>query len=120
MGHKAQIEKRGPGIGSGGRKRAAQVSSGRLRTGRREKEAGAGAALDDAQRRVRADDAVRIDLPDPGVAAGRRILTLGDARRTWIVEGPDRVALAGPTGIGKTQLMENGRASCRERVCQYG
>lgn len=106
MGHKAQVEKRVPGIISGGRKRAAQVSAGRLRTEVREKEAGARAALEDAGRRVRADDAVRIDVPDPGVAPGRRILTLGDGRRTWIVEGPERVALIGPNGIGKTTLLE--------------
>jgi ATPase subunit of ABC transporter with duplicated ATPase domains len=106
MGRKAQIEKRVPGIISGGRKRAAQQSAGRLRTEVREKEASARTALAEAERRVRDDEAVRIDLPDPGVAAGRRILSLGDAGRTWIVQGPERVALVGPNGIGKTTLLE--------------
>lgn len=106
MGHKAQVEKRVPGIVSGNRKRAAEVSAGRLRTEVREKENEARAALDAAERRVRDDQAVRIDLPDPGVAAGRRILSIGDAEHSWIVQGPERVALIGPNGIGKTTLLE--------------
>ncbi|MCK6068376.1 MULTISPECIES: ABC-F family ATP-binding cassette domain-containing protein [Microbacterium] len=106
MGHKAQVEKRVPGIVSGNRKRAAEVSAGRLRTEVREKENEARAALDAAERRVRDDQAVRIDLPDPGVAAGRRILSVGDAEHSWIVQGPERVALIGPNGIGKTTLLE--------------
>ncbi|KAA9156113.1 ABC-F family ATP-binding cassette domain-containing protein, partial [Microbacterium lushaniae] len=106
MGHKAQVEKRVPGIVSGNRKRAAEVSAGRLRTEVREKENEARAALDAAERRVREDQAVRIDLPDPGVAAGRRILSIGDAERSWVVQGPERVALIGPNGIGKTTLLE--------------
>jgi len=106
VGRKAQIEKRVPGIIAGGRKRAAQVSAGKLRTEVGEKEATARAALDAAERRVRDDDAVVIDLPDPGVPAGRRIATLGDGERAWIVQGPERVALIGPNGIGKTTLLE--------------
>jgi len=106
VGRKAQIEKRVPGIIAGGRKRAAQVSAGRLRTEVGEKESAARAALDLAERRVRDDDSVVIDLPDPGVPAGRRIATLGDGERSWIVQGPERVALIGPNGIGKTTLLE--------------
>jgi ATPase subunit of ABC transporter with duplicated ATPase domains len=106
VGHKAQIEKRVPGIVAAARKRSAQESAGRLRTEVRAKEAGARAALDAAERRVRDDDTVRIDLPDPGVAAGRRILSLGNDERTWVVQGPERVALVGPNGIGKTTLLE--------------
>ncbi|WP_029145604.1 ABC-F family ATP-binding cassette domain-containing protein [Microbacterium luticocti] len=106
VGRKAQIEKRVPGIIAGGRKRAAQVSAGRLRTEVGEKEAAARAALDAAERRVRDDDSVTIDLPDPGVPAGRRIAELGDDTRTWVVQGPERIALVGPNGAGKTTLLE--------------
>lgn len=106
MARKAEAEKRVPKIIAHGRRSEAQVSAGRLRTEVRDKEAIAREALDAAGRRVRDDDAVRIDLPDPGVAAGRRILTISDGGRAWTVQGPERVALVGPNGIGKTTLLE--------------
>ena len=106
MGRKAQYEKRVPPIVAGNLKRAAEVSAGKLRTEKAGREASARAALDAAERRVRDDDSVRIDLPDPGVAAGRRIATLGDGVRSWVVQGPERVALIGPNGVGKTTLVE--------------
>ncbi|RKE65004.1 ATP-binding cassette domain-containing protein [Microbacterium sp. AG238] len=106
MGAKAQREKRVPGIISGNRASAAQVSAGRARGEASDREAAARSALDAAGRRVRDDDTVRIDLPDPGVAAGRRLATIGDGERSWIVQGPERVALVGPNGAGKTTLLE--------------
>ena len=102
MGDKAYAEKREPKIVMGNRKRAAQVSAGRLRIEMREKESAARAARDAAERRVRDDDTIRIDLPDPGVASGRRIATLGDR----VIQGPERVALVGANGVGKTRLLE--------------
>ncbi|APZ35327.1 ABC transporter [Microbacterium aurum] len=106
MGRKAAIEKREPKIIMGGKKRAAQVSAGRLRIEAAGKEASARAALDAAERRVRDDESVHIELPDPGVAAGRRIATIGDDERSWVIQGPERVALIGPNGAGKTTLLE--------------
>lgn len=106
MGTKAQIEKRVPGIVAGGRKRAAQVSAGKMRTEMRDRENTARTALDAAERRVRDDEAIRIDLPDPGVPAGRRIATIGDGEHSWTIQGPERVALIGANGVGKTTLLE--------------
>ena len=106
VGRKAQAEKRVPGIIAGGRKRAAQVSAGKLRTEAADKVAAARADLDAAERRVRDDESVRIDLPDAGVSAARRLFTVGDGERSWIVQGPERVALIGPNGAGKTTLLE--------------
>ncbi|MCC2033663.1 ABC-F family ATP-binding cassette domain-containing protein [Microbacterium allomyrinae] len=106
MGRKAQVEKRVPGIIAGGRKMAAEVSAGKLRGEKADREASARAALDVAERRVRDDDTVKIDLPDPGVPAGRRIATLGDGERSWVIQGPERVAIIGPNGAGKTTLLE--------------
>ena len=111
MGSRAQREKRVPGIVAGNRRSAAQVSAGKLRTEASEKLATARADLDAAGRRVRDDDSVRIDLPDPGVGAGRRLATLGDGERTWVIQGPERVALVGPNGAGKTTLLEQLAAS---------
>ncbi len=106
MGRKAEHEKRVPGIVSGARKRAAQVSAGKLRGMVADREAAARAAWDAAERRVRDDARLHIDLPDPGVPAGRRIATIGDGERAWIVQGPERVAITGPNGAGKTTLLE--------------
>lgn len=106
MGQKAFEEKRVPKIVANGRRMAAQVSAGKLRGEKADREASAREALDAAERRVRDDDIVKIDLPDPDVPAGRRIATLGDGERSWIIQGPERVALIGPNGAGKTTLLE--------------
>jgi ATPase subunit of ABC transporter with duplicated ATPase domains len=106
MGRKAQLEKRVPPIVAGGLKRAAEVSAGKMRTEMRDRESTARTALDAAERRMRDDDAIRIDLPDPDVPAGRRIATIGDGGRSWTIQGPERVALIGPNGAGKTTLLE--------------
>jgi ATPase subunit of ABC transporter with duplicated ATPase domains len=106
MGRKAYAEKRMPKIVMNARKRQAQVSAGKLRGEKADREATARAALDTAERRVRDDAAIRIDLPDPGVPAGRRIATIGDGEHSWVIQGPERVALVGPNGVGKTTLLE--------------
>lgn len=102
---KAEREKRVPKIVAHGLRGQAQASAGKLRTEAGEKESLARAARDAAERRVRDDDTVRIDLPDPQVAAGRRIATFSDQDRSWVVQGPERVALVGPNGTGKTTLL---------------
>jgi len=106
MGRKAFEEKRVPKIIANGRKMAAQVSAGRLRTEVAAKEDAARAVLDQAGRRVRSDDTMKIELPDPDVSRSRRIATIGDDEREWIIQGPERVALIGRNGAGKTTLLE--------------
>ena len=107
MGRKAQLEKRVPPIVAGGlqarrRRCRPERCAPRCATAR----STAREALDAAERRVRDDDAIRIDLPDPDVPAGRRIATIGDGERSWIIQGPERVALVGANGVGKTTLLE--------------
>ncbi|MHA6523222.1 ABC-F family ATP-binding cassette domain-containing protein [Tessaracoccus sp. G1721] len=71
-----------------------------------EKIAAARSAVDDAEARLRDDDRVRIDLPDPGVGAGRRLAELrGSDGAVHVIQGPERVALTGPNGVGKTVLI---------------
>ena len=106
MANKAFIEKRVPKIIANGRKMAAQVSAGKLRTEVAEKENIARGALDEAGRRVRGEATMKIELPDPGVSASRRIATIGGADRSWIIQGPERVALIGRNGAGKTTLLQ--------------
>ena len=56
---------------------------------------------------VREDDTIRVDLPDPAVHRGQRIATLPNAGGADIVvRGPERVALVGDNGVGKTTLVE--------------
>ena len=70
-------------------------------------ESAARAALDAAGRAVRADDRIVVDLPDPDVPAGRRIAVLrGTEGRDVVIQGPERIALTGPNGVGKTTLLE--------------
>ncbi|MDT0158327.1 ABC-F family ATP-binding cassette domain-containing protein [Microbacterium sp. ARD32] len=105
MGRKAFLEKRVPKIVANGRKMAAEVSAGKLRTEVAGKEEAARAAREAAGRRVRDDASMKIELPDPGISNSRRIATLGDGTRSWVVQGPERVALIGRNGVGKTTLL---------------
>lgn len=106
MGRKAHLEKRVPKIVANGRRMAAQVSAGRLRTEVAGKEDAARQALGEAGLRVRDDEGITIELPDPEVSNARRIATIGDESHTWVVQGPERVALIGRNGVGKTTLLQ--------------
>lgn len=97
--------KRRPKIIMNLRKRDAEVSAGKLRNQAEDKVDEARSNLDGATARVRDDPGIHIDLPDPGVHARRRLLTLHQGEREWTVAGPERVALTGPNGAGKTRLL---------------
>ncbi|MBS0024194.1 ABC-F family ATP-binding cassette domain-containing protein [Microbacterium paraoxydans] len=103
---KAELEKRVPKIIAHGRKMAAEVSAGKLRTEVGAKEESARAAHDEAGRRVRSDDSMKIELPDPDVSRSRRLAELTDGERSWVMQGPERVGLIGRNGAGKTTLLE--------------
>lgn len=86
---------------------SAEVAAGKLRTGLDAKVAAAQDALQAAEARVRAGDHIRIDLPDPDVSARRRIAELPGAQGPLVIQGPERIAIVGPNGIGKTALLED-------------
>ncbi|MYR06634.1 ATP-binding cassette domain-containing protein [Gordonia sp. SID5947] len=94
-----------PKILAGARASKAQASAGSLRSTLDDKVRSAQAAVDAADARVRDDDHINLVLPDPDVPRGRRLLELRDATRTVIVQGPERVALMGPNGVGKSTLI---------------
>lgn len=100
-GKKMNEQKREPKIVMGARKRAAQVSAGKLRNSHIEKVDDARTALVAAEERVRDDREIRIDLPETEVYAGQRIAEIDDLE----IVGPERIALVGPNGSGKTTLL---------------
>ncbi|MGC4154451.1 MAG: ABC-F family ATP-binding cassette domain-containing protein [Propionicimonas sp.] len=99
--------KRKPKMIMNNRKQEAQVSAGKLRG---QLDASLDAAKDtvaEREQRVRRDSAITITLPDPDVPSGRRLAELRDRRgHVVLMQGPERVALTGRNGIGKTRLLE--------------
>ncbi|WP_194819953.1 ABC-F family ATP-binding cassette domain-containing protein [Nocardia sp. XZ_19_385] len=96
-----------PRILAGNRASKAQASAGSMRTTLDAKVRAAQNVLDAAADRVRREERIRLDLPDPDVQRGRRIAELRDGDRSVIIQGPERVALVGRNGTGKTTLIEN-------------
>ncbi|MCL1872419.1 MAG: ATP-binding cassette domain-containing protein, partial [Promicromonosporaceae bacterium] len=89
------------------RRNSAEKSQAARRGQANAKEEAARAAVDAAERAVRDDDRIVVDLPDPGVGSGRRLAVLrGPGGGEHVVQGPERVALTGANGSGKTTLLE--------------
>lgn len=93
-------------------RRRAEESAGRLQAMHEGRLAAARESLDEAQRRLRDDEQIRIDLPATAVPAGRDVLRArslrpvhGSATLDLVLRGPQRVALTGPNGVGKTSLL---------------
>ncbi|MDR1265026.1 MAG: ATP-binding cassette domain-containing protein [Propionibacteriaceae bacterium] len=100
----------GEGLGKAARdsmRNRAEATAGRARGTGDDRVERARAALAEASLRRRGQEHIRLDLPDPGVPAGRRLLELtwGDDER-FVLRGPERVALLGRNGVGKTTLVE--------------
>ncbi|MFE3101598.1 ABC-F family ATP-binding cassette domain-containing protein [Nocardia tengchongensis] len=96
-----------PRILAGNRASSAQDSAGALRTTLDAKVIAAQEASNAAASRVRREEHIRLELPDPGVPRSRRIAELRDGDRAIIIQGPERVALVGRNGTGKSTLIEN-------------
>ena len=86
---------------------SAQVAAGKLRSDAQARVRAAQTVLDRADARVRDDAHIVVDLPDPDVSSGRRIAELIGTNRSFIVQGPERIAIVGPNGVGKTTLLES-------------
>jgi ATPase subunit of ABC transporter with duplicated ATPase domains len=83
------------------------VSAGKLRTELAASATAAADALQAAEARLRTDEHIRVDLPDPDVPASRRLAELPGSRGPFVVMGPERIAVVGPNGIGKTRLLDD-------------
>ncbi|MEJ6488407.1 ATP-binding cassette domain-containing protein [Leucobacter sp. USCH14] len=105
-GRKTQLSGGIPKILAGRRANNAQVSAGSLRTTLDEQVRAAQAAVDDADARVRRNERISVDLPDPAVPRGRRLVEFDGADHMLVVQGPERVALVGANGTGKSTLLE--------------
>jgi ATPase subunit of ABC transporter with duplicated ATPase domains len=101
FGRTAALEKRVPGVVANARKRAAQESAGKYRIVQQQRLAAARAALGEAEDAVRDDDRVRIELPGTVIPAGRSILEVAGLG----IRGPERIALLGGNGSGKTTKL---------------
>ncbi|HEY1917563.1 MAG TPA: ATP-binding cassette domain-containing protein, partial [Streptosporangiaceae bacterium] len=93
-------------------KRAAQVSRGKQRGVHEQRLTDAQDRLGEAEELVREDDSIRVELPGTRVPPQRDVLTLRDLRlrsgaavSDLDVRGPERIALTGRNGTGKTTLL---------------
>lgn len=108
-----------PKIVAGAMKRRAQESAGRADETHAARVSGATARLDEAERALRDDPAIALELPGTRVPAGRtvfhgtRIQVSYDGERALFagagadltIRGPERIALTGPNGAGKSTLL---------------
>lgn len=98
--------KRRPKIVMNTRRFQAQVSAGKLRDNLDDRVESAHDVVAEQESRLRDDERVRIDLPDPAVPTGRRMVELHHTGGLYTIAGPERIAIGGRNGIGKTLLLE--------------
>ncbi|MBR7837416.1 ABC-F family ATP-binding cassette domain-containing protein [Actinospica durhamensis] len=108
-----------PRIVAGAMKRGAQESAGRAGQMHASRVGDVQARLDEAERSLREDQRITVDLPDTDVPAGRNLVVarqaqvrLGGAAPVFAdggfdlaIRGPERIALTGPNGSGKSTLL---------------
>ncbi len=101
-----------PKIVARAKKRAAQVSAGKLRGGHQADVVHAQQQLDAAEERLRDEDLIRIDLTSTSVPRTRDVMVARDlVLRNGVslslhIRGPERIGLVGDNGSGKTTLIQ--------------
>lgn len=110
---KMDAQRRAPRIVAGERKRSAQESADKLRGLHEDRLDEARERREEAADAIRADAEIRVSLPHTAVPAGRSVLSLHGLRPGYgrlreadlHLRGPERVALVGRNGAGKTSLL---------------
>ncbi|MFS3128066.1 ATP-binding cassette domain-containing protein [Nocardioides sp. Bht2] len=101
-----------PKILAGARKRSAQESAGKLRGVHQQRLADARDELDRARNELASEESISLALPATVVHRGQQVLdasgiTLRDGRTVELaISGPERIALVGRNGVGKTTLLD--------------
>ncbi|QQQ73622.1 ABC-F family ATP-binding cassette domain-containing protein [Saccharothrix sp. 6-C] len=107
-----------PRIFAGTMKRNAQESAGKASGTHAARVGAAKARLDEAERALRDEQKISLELPQTAVPAGRTLF-LGEGLRAGYgdrelfagegadlaIRGPERIALTGPNGVGKSTLL---------------
>ncbi|WP_033823415.1 ABC-F family ATP-binding cassette domain-containing protein [Kitasatospora sp. MBT63] len=110
-GKKRSVTRNDPKIFAGAFKRQGEETAGRLRGMHADRLADAKERLAEAEEAIRDDAEIRIDLPHTAVPAGRTVLTLDKVRLAHgtrvdlELRGPERIALVGGNGTGKSTLL---------------
>ncbi|MFD4127911.1 ABC-F family ATP-binding cassette domain-containing protein [Streptomyces globisporus] len=106
-------QRKAPRIVAGERKRSAQESGDRLRGLHEDRLDEARERREEAAEAIRRDAEIKVSLPHTAVPAGRTVLTVRDLSLPYgrlregglHVQGPERIALIGRNGAGKTTFL---------------
>lgn len=115
-GQKARAEARGSRMSMGLAAASAQRSAAKLRHTQQDRLEQAQVDRQRWEKEIRQDQAIYLELPATSLPAGRKVLELSltaqadDDRpqlpEKLILQGPERVRLAGANGVGKTSLLK--------------